>query len=331
MTKQRFSSRRHSLLSHRLFRIMLPVLILISGMFTATMIPSAVKTAAAKVNTVFPEKISYTPYVSCTGTIEYDSMHSITCNVPVVIKSYNVYEGARVDEGQVIAEIDKDKTLSQLTALYGTSGLDNGKIMTTVNSLPDYIEADRSGVIFSLSGAGELIDAGNAVAKLGEKGNMVVKACVPERDISKVGPGQTVSITANATEGSYSGKVSEISSCARKVNNGINDETVVDVIISIDNPTDELKSGFSAEGKIMTGLKSELLTLPYSAVCQDDDGEYVYVFSHGTAVRRDITTGVELPYATQVNGVEEGDEVILSPDGISSDTPVIRITDSVER
>lgn len=316
---QKFSQKKHSL-----FKAALPIIILISGLLTVLTIPDTVKASVPKVDTVFPKRIEYTPSVTCSGTIEYDSLHSITCNVPLVIKKYRVYEGGRIDEGQIIAEIDKEKTISALTGVYGTAGLDSGKVTQAVKDLPDFIEADRSGAVFSVANEGELINAGDSIAKIGDKGSLVMKAYVSERDISKVGAGQQVTVAATAADKEYSGMVSSISSCARKIRSGANEETVVDVTIEIKNPTDELKSGFSAQGSIKTGLTCELVTLPYSAICQDDRGEYVYVFSGGSAVRRDIKTGLELSDGTGITGVDTNEEVILSPGGIRADMPVMR-------
>ncbi len=320
MIKQKFSSKKRALA-----RWLLPALIIITGTYITFMIPSIVQTSVPKVNTVFPQRKSYTPSVSCSGTLEYSDLYSITEQVPLVIKEYKISEGGRVDEGQLIASVDKEKTLAALTALYGTSGLDSGKFSQAVNSLPTELVSPVSGAVFSLAKTGELINAGDSIAQIGDKGNLVLKAAVSERNISQVCMGQSVTVTAAASDTEFSGTVSEISSCARKQYNGSAEETVVDITVTLSNPTDELKSGFSAQGVIKTGITSELVTLPYSAICQDDKGEYVYVFDRGSASRKDITTGLELSDGAQVIGVDDTDEVILQPQSVAANCPVIRI------
>lgn len=41
-------------------------------------------------------------------------------------------------------------------------------------------------------------------------------------------------------------------------------------MISIESPSDKLKSGDSGYAEIQTGLKRDIVTLPYSAVMQDE-------------------------------------------------------------
>lgn len=320
MNKQKFSSKKR-----KFARWLVPALIIIAGTYITFMIPSMVQTAMPKVSTVFPQKKSYTPSVSCSGMLEYSDLYSITEQMPLVIKEFKINEGGRVDEGQLIASVDKEKTLSALTALYGTAGLDNGSISQAVNSLPTEIISPVSGAVFSLAKSGELINAGDSIAQIGDKGKLVLKAAVSERNISQVCIGQSVTVTAAASETEFSGTVNEISSCARKQYNGSAEETVVDITVVLSNPTDELKSGFSAQGVIKTGLTRELTTLPYSAICQDEKGEYIYIFDRGSASRKDITTGLELSDGAQVIGVDDTDEVILQPQSVAANSPVIRI------
>ncbi len=317
MPKSRFDKNKKTVY----FIIMLIVLIV--GAYTVFIIPAAVKHTIPKAATVFPENTIYIPTVSCNGNLEYSSLSSVSCTVPVVIGEYLVHEGERVDAGQVIATVDKNATIAAVTALYGEAAV-SVMAQETVSELEKGITSEVSGVVFSLAEKGSLISADSAVAKIGSKGDLVLKAAVSERYIAKVGCGQKVTVKVTAVDGKHRGTVKEISSVARKVYNGSVQETVVDVVISLDEASAELKSGFSADGKIETGIARQILTLPYSAIQQDDKGEFVYVFKNGTAVRKDITTGLELSQGAEVNGIEAYDEIILADDGIRNNSPVIR-------
>ncbi|MCH5324950.1 MAG: HlyD family efflux transporter periplasmic adaptor subunit [Eubacterium sp.] len=310
----RFSSERKEI------AVKLTVLILIFalGILITVALPTAVNGSVPRVNTVFPVVKSYTPAVSCSGTIEYTDVYEVTADVPVVIASYNVSTGQHADEGQVIAVVDVDATVEAVVALYGAEAAMQSGL--TSESIPDKIFADVSGTVCATGKSGELLPAGEAIAQIGEKGSLQLTAAVSQRDISKVNVGQRVSITA--ADKTYTGTVYEISGFARKEHGGA--DTVVDVSVTVEDATEDLRSGYSAQGLIETGYAEQILTLPYSAICQDDAGEYVYVFDGGSAKRRDISTGIELAECAQVIGLDIADEVIMHTDELTADCLVIR-------
>lgn len=325
MSKHRFTRKKRSV-----YKIILPVAVLVIGMICAAGVPDIVFTNTPKVNTVHPATEKYTPNVQCNGIIEFAEMSDITADIPVIIERFNVIDGERVQQGQIIATVNKAATVEGIKELYLKSPEIYQGGALSENDIPQYIEAGKSGVLFIKSSVGELISAGTTIAQIGDKASFIMRAAVSERDISKVDIGQYAEITTVADDTVYSGKVSGIGSYARRQMTGTSEETVVDVTISIDNPANSLKSGFTAEGSIKTGLSSTLLTVPYSAVCQDEKSEYVYVFSNGYAKRRDITTGIELSDSTQVFGLTIADEVIIPTDEISDSRLVIKI-DTVAR
>jgi multidrug efflux pump subunit AcrA (membrane-fusion protein) len=92
-------------------------------------------------------------------------------------------------------------------------------------------------------------------------------------------------------------------------------ETVVDVVLQIDNPDELLRPGYTAQAIIGVGEPREMLLIPYAAINQDDRGEYVFVLAGNTALRRDIITGIELAEgAEMLAGVREGDDLIVRPE-----------------
>ena len=144
---------------------------------------------------------------------------------------------------------------------------------------------------------------------------MLVNVLVSESKISSVKEGQMAEITGDGFENkSYIAYVSSIGKTANKVVLGTGKIVVVDVLLEIENPDDALKSGFTAKVKLFTDEAQEVTVLPYSAVLQDDDGEYVYIYSNGKAVKASVKTGRELANGYEVlEGVKAGDVVITSP------------------
>ena len=151
---------------------------------------------------------------------------------------------------------------------------------------------------------------------------MLVTAVVSESKISSVREGQKAEITGDGFENkSYTAYVSSIGKSAKKVTVGSSKVVVVDVVLEIENPDDALKSGFTAKVRLFTDEAQNVIVVPYSAVLQDDGGEYVYVYNDGKAVRRNIKTGRELENGFEaVSGLDAGSIVITSPLDISGDS-----------
>ena len=152
----------------------------------------------------------------------------------------------------------------------------------------------------------------------------VLNVAVPERNLSKIRKGQTALLTLSSVDGKFAGQVKSIGKSTRKQYLGAVEETVADVMISIESPSDKLKSGDSGYAEIQTGLKRDIVTLPYSAVMQDEKSEYIYVIENGKTTRRDVITGLELAKRTQVFGVSVEEEVVKSTQGVAANSIIIR-------
>ena len=190
--------------------------------------------------------------------------------------------------------------------------------------IPEKIPALVSGTVCYLAKSGELIDAGADIARVGGKGALVLNVAVPERNLSKIRKGQTALLTLSSVDGKFAGQVKSIGKSMRKQYLGAVEETVADVMISIESPSDKLKSGDSGYAEIQTGLKRDIVTLPYSAVMQDEKSEYIYVIENGRTIRRDVITGLELAKRTQVFGVSVEEEVVKSTQGVATNSIIIR-------
>lgn len=311
-----------------LFMIALSVIV-IAGTYLVLIIPTALKNRLPGVTVISPKIISYTPSVDCKGFIGYSELDETAFDIPVVLSRIYVARGDRVDEGQVIAEIDKEKTVSVLSELYGGAGFETGELYTALKKAGDRITATSSGVICDIAGKGEVVMQGDSVVQIGRDSKLSMTAAVNERSISKVGAGQLVEISADAVEESIRGRVASVSALASKLNNGMSEEAVIEVEIDIEGDTEGLRSGYTASGRILTGLETSLLTLPYSAICQDEKGEYVYILTKGRAQKKYISTGRELSDCTEVSGIDTADHIIDKPEGISNGT-LVRLKEAAD-
>ena len=157
---------------------------------------------------------------------------------------------------------------------------------------------------------------GQGVIQGSRENGFFLVAAVRERDINAVHVCQPAELYGAAIgNGYFSATVVKISDEARRIEVGGVSEAVVDVILEVVNPSELIRSGYTAEAVITVDEPREILLIPYETINQDDRGEYVLILRGNTAVRRDIVTGAELPEGAEIlSGVREGDELILRPE-----------------
>lgn len=145
-----------------------------------------------------------------------------------------------------------------------------------------------------------------------EEGWLAIVA-VSEADISSIKTGQSAELSGAAfSEEGYSGSIISISDAAYTLQAAPTPEIVIDVTIAIENgDTSLLRSGYSVTARLKTGESRSMITIPYSAIYQDDKGEYVYILKNGAAQRRDIVTGIELSDTTEIISGLSGSEIVI--------------------
>lgn len=296
-------------------------------------LPSAVSAGVPAAETVSPSEVLYSESILGSGTLSCADQGSITCSLPLVISSFSVSEGDTVEAGDVIAEVDREATKAFITSLSAASlsslsavGLSADSISAATAFIPERITSDRTGRVIFTAGNGAAIEAGGDIAAVAATDSLIITAAVSEADISKIYVGQAVEFECTAyPDETFSGTVAKISCAARCQYSGTALETVIDVIITPDKADERLKSGLTADVRFKLTEAKKICVVPYEAVGQDDEGEYVYVYEDGKAVKRKIFTGAEFSDGTEViKGVTLSDRVILDPEAVSL-SPYVRI------
>ncbi len=286
-----------------------------------SMLPSAVEASVPAAETVTPKEVLYNEYVLGSGSLCYIGQSDVTSALPLVIKDFTVEEGDEVSVGDVIARVDRSASEAFIGSLGKVSQLAaaTASLSTAMSLIPDEITADRSGRVIYTAGNGAAVESGSSIASIAGTDSLVVTAAVSELDISRIELGQSVRFICSAyPDDEFTGTVARISAAARSQYSGAVLETVVDVLITPDEPDPRLKSGLTADVRFDISDPRKICVLPYEAIGQDDEGEYIYVFDDGTAVRRKVFTGAEFSDGTEiVKGADAGDRVILNPEEIS--------------
>lgn len=203
------------------------------------------------------------------------------------------------------------------TLIIAALALSAGYIAFVVPREAESIIPTAEAVAAEYSDYSPTVSAKGALIKQGEQWLAVV--AVSEADISEVEIGQRAELSGAALpDGVYSGKISAVADTAYTLQSGSTPEIVVDVTVTVEEgDVSLLRSGYSVTAQLITGEEREVIMLPYSVICQDDEGEYVYVLDNGSAVRRNIVTGIELSDRTEiVSGLSGRDLVLSNPEEI---------------
>jgi RND family efflux transporter MFP subunit len=136
-----------------------------------------------------------------------------------------------------------------------------------------------------------------------------LESMVATADLAPVRAGQGVAFTVNAyPDQRFDGRVVEINPAVQA------DTRSAKVRIRVNNVSGRLKAGMFAQGEIVTGVQSQAIIIPVSAVYRDDRNakkSHVYVVENGTAVRREVTIGRERDSELEiVEGLRPGDIVV---------------------
>ncbi|MEO0535987.1 MAG: efflux RND transporter periplasmic adaptor subunit [Cyanobacteria bacterium P01_A01_bin.123] len=164
----------------------------------------------------------------------------------------------------------------------------------------------------SMAGGGSESDSSSSILLLSSARNQVV-VNLPESQIARVEPGQSVVFKADAFPGEeFTGRVELIAAQATVSQN----VTSFEVRVSIDLPAAEkLKIGMNVEAEFEVDSLDNALLVPNAAVVRRPDGEGVYILGHDREpVFQAIETGATAGGQTEVKSGLEGDEqVLISP------------------
>ena len=295
--------------------------------------PQTVEAAVIRAQTV-------SSTVLCSGKVEDAKSYQVDSQVPVVAGSVFVEEGDFVRKGDILMTVDREATVQALINKYWGSGnetllvqamagiTDASEWMDYLNdpdwavsaglTLPETITAPASGVIRRVQVEAQgLSGGGSPLFVVAANQQLHVRLSVSENVISDIQPGQSAVITGTGFKNSvYTGSVIKIADSAIQRLNGVSYETVVEVLLSVDQPGEDLKPGLSASATITTGCRENVLTVPYRAIRTDDDGrEFVFRCINGKAVKTFVALNEESENGYTVSdGLSDGDVIILTPE-----------------
>ncbi|WP_022772900.1 efflux RND transporter periplasmic adaptor subunit [Butyrivibrio sp. AE2015] len=198
---------------------------------------------------------------------------------------------------------------AQAKASYESTQLTQQDTIDKLEAAKDGVKADFNGVVTEVAVVeGATVTAGAKMITMANLEDVQVALSVSKSDLPKIALGQKVDITINGK--SYNGEVTKISGNATKNSNGV---AVVETIIKVTNPDNDIILGVEATNKIHAEKADNTIVLPYEYIQTDAEGDYVYVVENGVVTRKNVTVGISTSTEAQViEGLSEGDEVISS-------------------
>lgn len=218
------------------------------------------------------------------------------------------YEASLLSTDQSGENYENNVEKAQALASTETSELELAHLK---ESLDDYtIYAPIDGTITTLNlKEGNYTAAGNTIAAvIQDFSTMQVSVKIDEQNVGGVHVGDPVSVYINALDQTYEGKVSEISRTAVKSNNAVYVEATVEFAAD-----ENVRSGFSAEVKLVKASAENAICIPLDAVNYDTDNTaYVNVKgADGETEKRKVTLGLSDTSMVQVTeGLSEGETVL---------------------
>lgn len=137
-----------------------------------------------------------------------------------------------------------------------------------------------------------------------------IEANISETEIAKVKLNDPVVMTLDALgpKEEFAGRIIKIDPA----------ETIVSGVIyykvtsAFDVQDERVKPGMTANLEVQTAQKNNVLVLPYYAIHETDNRQYVKILSDGEVVEKDVRTGLEGEINVEIiDGLDAGQQVII--------------------
>ena len=235
-------------------------------------------------------------------------------------------EKARLDLQQLSKPVSSniltqyEAQLKQLD-LQKQSLMDSGKDFTITSTIEGV-------VLFKDIDEGSYLQPGMHVLEIGNTNSMYIEADILTGDIVKFEEGSQVVISSDdlgLTD--IKGQVTKIHPRAfSKISDLGIEQKRIKVEIQINEIVENIKPGYELDLKIITDKSEDTLLAPENAVFDMEGKDYVFTIIDGKAILTQVKTGIESQRQIEIlDGIEEGQIIILSPDNEIEDGIKVKI------
>ena len=175
------------------------------------------------------------------------------------------------------------------------------------------LKAETSGKVTALNVSVGDTPSG-VIASIQDTDALIIEITIAEADINDVSLGMTCHITSDATEGEIKGRLTQIDPISSQGG-------VFGAEVTVLDENTGLLVGMNASVDIVLSSTDNCFTVPYDAVGNDENGDFVYRSTGGEGVDMTfeqvyVTTGEQNDYYIEIsgNGLNEGDVIRASAD-----------------
>ncbi len=263
-------------------------------------------------------------YVSASGTVYAADKRDIYAKLPFKMGQINVSVGDKVKTGQRLAYLDKNTFLNELNLaiLQKNSQFSSAGGYPDLESMRQEVEATETEVLSPIDG---IVTAVNCyengristdlpIFSVSDLDHFYISAKVSENKAKDIFQNQTVLIQAAGLNREYEGMVESISPTMESGQMLKAEAPSVEVKVMLKQTSEEMKPGMTAELKFLTTVRANAVVVPFDAVLEDGDGQYVYLNRSGYAKKQYVTLGEEFETRVEVlRGISPEDKLILEP------------------
>jgi HlyD family secretion protein len=291
-----------------------------SAYFTYSGVPASLGTGSGDVTTTTPTALGntglYIKFPSTTSSNQPDWIITLPNKSASNYQSnYIAYQDAISNQSKTNASAETTIAVNQdkLAKLYTPDALDlQTKQLSLTQAQDSLLDAQENLGDYYITAPGTLITD-----------QKVASISLNEVDVAKIKLGDKATLTFDAVDNlTISGIVAEIDTV------GTTSQGVVSyaVKISLDTDDDRVKPGMSVSADIITDMKTDVLTVPASAVKSTGGTSYVLTFTPALATtsadtqgvasktapgRTIVTTGLSDDTSTEItSGLKEGDQIV---------------------
>lgn len=231
------------------------------------------------VNTITLSSQTVDKTITCDGVIEAGEAMPIFVKTGCYIDEVIAQKGMFVQEGDVLAYVDKSTTKASGKVTQG-----DALILSTMS---EEIRAPKSGIVLKIDAKeGVWMEKTEACAVIAPCDSIRVRVAIREKYLPSLHSGLTATISGDALrDDCYRGVLTEISSTAQSLEGG---GTVVEGIVEFDDLHNDpsLRIGINVKAKIVVETVKDGVVIPYEAVGDHNRSQgFVYVLAGGEAVK----------------------------------------------
>ncbi len=237
----------------------------------------------------------------------------------VAVRSLDVEKGnlekARLDLEQLTKPVSSN-ILAQYESQLKQIDLQKQSLLDTGDDFTITATIDGT-VLFKEVEEGRYLQPGMHIMEIGNISDFYIESDILIGDVVKIKEGSEVILSSDDLDlVELKGKVSKIHPTAfSKVSDLGIEQKRIKVEIQLEDNTIELKPGYELEVKIIIDRNENGLLIPEDAVFEVDNKDYVFVVEDSKATLREVKIGIKSKKQVEVlDGLKEGDIVILSPD-----------------